>query len=493
MSLAPEYIPLSTKGKRKLNGQPVAKPSSIAATGTVSSGSIPSGSTTTTTTTTVGTPQDDGNNDNWPQSLKDFVTNCFENVLEGRRKDLENHLRQIIHNAQGKGQLNEIDWDERKLPTACGSLPNPKSKKLASDEAVHTVKRQRLNTSQSAAVNSVAGSSALSGMSSMANALPQTKSIMRDIDLTPEEMYRREQRARRFEQPTRMSTGSPPLSRHSSPFDDGPNVAIVVGTCQDLEKPYFRLTSEPDPAAVRPLPVLEKTYDLLKEKWFQQENYTYICEQFKSLRQDLTVQHIQNAFTVKVYETHARIALEKGDLGEYNQCQTNLKHLYEKGIKGNRKEFIGYRLLYYIFSQDQKEMRYLLEELTTSIKKNKCVQHALRVRSALAIGNYHAFFQLYLTAPMMSGYLMDQFVDRVRMDALKTLCKAFSTGLSCSFICEELGFESMDDLSIFLRNHRIKHLAKKDAQGFRLDTKQALPILMESSRQYQKIDLKGQL
>lgn len=69
-------------------------------------------------------------------------------------------------------------------------------------------------------------------------------------------------------------------------------------------------------------------------------------------------------------------------------------------------------------------MQYLLEELTSSIKKNQCVQHALRVRSALATCNYHVFFQLYLSAPMMTGYLMDQFVDRVRMDALKTLCKA---------------------------------------------------------------------
>ncbi len=85
----------------------------------------------------------------------------------------------------------------------------------------------------------------------------------------------------------------------------------IVGTNQRLEKPYLRLTSvrpsgplsvrhsaadfvasvpqEPDPATVRPLPVLRQTLELLKRKWKEEENYPYICDQFKSLRQDLTV------------------------------------------------------------------------------------------------------------------------------------------------------------------------------------------------------------
>jgi len=36
-------------------------------------------------------------------------------------------------------------------------------------------------------------------------------------------------------------------------------VLTVVGTCQDIEKPYFRLGADPDPAKVRPEKVLKKT------------------------------------------------------------------------------------------------------------------------------------------------------------------------------------------------------------------------------------------
>lgn len=45
-----------------------------------------------------------------------------------------------------------------------------------------------------------------------------------------------------------------------------------------------------DPTVVRPEEVLKKTLKLMKKKWKSKEvDYTYIDEQFRSMRQDLVV------------------------------------------------------------------------------------------------------------------------------------------------------------------------------------------------------------
>ena len=217
---------------------------------------------------------------------------------------------------------------------------------------------------------------------------------------------------------------SPFRSRDESPASaESPN-GPVIGTCRKLEKNYFRLTSAPKPEEVRPVPILEEMFALLRKKWKTEHKYSYACDQFKSLRQDLTVQHVKTEFTVRVYEAHARIALEIGDLGEYNQCQTQLRSLYKMGLNGKRDEFTAYRILYFIYTCSRTDMNDVLADLTPAEKRMESVSHALQVRAALASGNYIKFFRLFQATPYLGAYLLDMIVSRERLAALSTICRS---------------------------------------------------------------------
>ena len=62
-----------------------------------------------------------------------------------------------------------------------------------------------------------------------------------------------------------------------------------VGYCEDLEKEYLRLTGPPEPHAVRPERVLKKSLEFILKEYAGGRSYRYVCEQLKSIRQDLSV------------------------------------------------------------------------------------------------------------------------------------------------------------------------------------------------------------
>lgn len=49
----------------------------------------------------------------------------------------------------------------------------------------------------------------------------------------------------------------------------------------------------------------------------------------------------------------ARADVSQKDLGEYNQCQTMLRQLYELGLKGHPQEFLSYRIIYLLHTRNR--------------------------------------------------------------------------------------------------------------------------------------------
>lgn len=250
-----------------------------------------------------------------------------------------------------------------------------------------------------------------------------------------------------------------------------------IGESTTLEKPYLRLTTYPKREDVRPLHVLRCSLIHVKEKYRAEEDFEWTNAQMKSIRQDLTVQNIRDTFTLEVYETHARILLENGDLNEFNQCQTMLRsltegslsdpdgnHEFANGMGSEKKsvrleqtvdsadEFRAYSILYALIRKSWSRLKLDLIKVKVSIEAGgSCCKHALKVVNAVNCENYHAFFRLYESAPRMSPYLMDFLLQRVRDLSFGRMVASYRPSLSLSFLQASLGFSDYEETRIYLK------------------------------------------
>ncbi|KAL1302006.1 hypothetical protein AAFC00_002458 [Neodothiora populina] len=455
----------------------------------------------------------------WPQPVREYVGRAFaiDKPIPGiDRADIATKLKSIITNAAENNQLFTIDWPNHPLPQdvirqeralaqqfsaaatiASGSPMSPASKKRKSMDvesqdavaaaAAATVPPWRQKSTANLAERMTYPDRTTDKRQKKADQFRSGAATSKLSDL--------EKRKQRFDLGNSGGTSSPnnASSRDDSPMPDARN-GPVVGTCQKLEKSYLRLTAPPKPETVRPLPILKQTLGMLIKKWKDEHNYGYICDQFKSLRQDLTVQHIKTEFTVRVYEAHARIALEKGDVGEYNQCQTQLRALHKQKLGGCPGEFTAYRILYFIYTCNRTGMNDVLADLTAQDKENAAVKHALQTRTALATGNYHKFFRLFNEAPNMGAYLMDMFVDRERLSALAKICRAFKPDVRVDYLTEEFAFANDQQCAQFICDYGGQQLLEQKPDGVRFACGKAGNHFDIAKQQaFRGVDIKGQI
>ncbi|CAI9264696.1 unnamed protein product [Lactuca saligna] len=368
-------------------------------------------------------------------------------------------------------------------------------------------KRQHIGEGKSAPINNNNNDSSSSDSDKEQGLTAYYASAITLAD-SPEEKKRRESRSKRFEKnhgnrttynnnnnnnkaknlyTRRASMSMLANSSNTNTSDDsgGASRAVedidwdsltVKGTCQEIEKRYLRLTSAPDPSTVRPEEVLEKALVMVQES---QKNYLYKCDQLKSIRQDLTVQRIRNELTVKVYETHARLAIEVGDLSEINQCQSQLQTLYAEGIKGCHMEFSAYNLLCVILhSKNNRDHLSAMSRLSVEARKDEAVKHALAVRAAVTSGNYVLFFRLYKIAPNLNTCLMDLYVEKMRYAAVKCMTRSYRPTLPVNYVAQVLGFQEngLEECTEWLKAHGAS-LAMDNSGEMMIDAKASMASL----------------
>lgn len=357
----------------------------------------------------------------WPPSMRSWVDRCFSSCSTNIERDLmEKKLKVHISNSliRSCGSLSTINWGSE--PTLVVKL-----------DTIATKSERTLNNA------------------SNTPSLPK---------VPKKTLNAKEARAKRF---TTSSSSLSPSFKTPSPSESLENMKAlreenilidkdsIIGSCQTLEKPYLRLTSAPDPLTVRPLPVLRKALNWLEKMieghlekgTMDEERYHYICDQFKSLRQDLTVQGIKSAFTVKVYEGHAKLAILQGDMGQFNQCQSQLMELYSLFPSDLIRDFKSYRLLYLLGTRNELEMVSFLKE------DHELLPHIYQLRRSLVVGNSLEFIMYFRKLDLFSKKILSSLgvVERVRRMALLSLCRSFRPFLPLSVLENYISLSVGDD------------------------------------------------
>lgn len=235
-----------------------------------------------------------------------------------------------------------------------------------------------------------------------------------------------------------------------------------VGRSTAMERAYTRY--EPLVDDIRPLPVLRSAFLYIVRRAKAMEaaegvkaGQKYLSDQLKGMRQDLRVQNIVTGFTVKVYEQHAQLCLEMGDIGEFNQCQAALKHLYESPAlnleRCHARDFFLYRVVYLTLSEQYDSLSTELITFTNAqltgatphgmdVDKNT-MNRTLALCNACVNGDTSTICRLLRDFPVYMSYLVRIYLQKLRITWLREILVAMKGSLTMRFLMASLGFTAV--------------------------------------------------
>ncbi|CAD8073253.1 unnamed protein product [Paramecium sonneborni] len=189
---------------------------------------------------------------------------------------------------------------------------------------------------------------------------------------------------------------------------------------QSLHKPYLRLTQQIDFSQIRPLPILQQALKLFKKQYKSGEiDYQYFSDQLRSIRQDINVQNIENEFTIKIYETNAKLSIENFDLHTFQQCQMKLLELYLMPIKTkNKQEFLCYIILYHALKNNHDQLLNIFNTQDIDIE-NDLIYFSMNMSSYLSTKNYYKIFRCYYYASNKMSKMIEPFLTQLRKGLIK--------------------------------------------------------------------------
>ena len=236
--------------------------------------------------------------------------------------------------------------------------------------------------------------------------------------------------------------------------------------------------------------------------------YRFLWDRYRGLRTDITVQHLQDEFSVTLYEQMVRFhifaeyelceeAASAADTEGYNshlnieqlqKCFASLFHQYdvlrEKGRpQVNEAEFRCYFLLLTMdthgkYGVDPAQPKIDLSKLCPDVLGAPALKFYLRIQRANAARDYIAFFNLVQGAPYMASCLLHAYFVPVRARALRQLTgKGYRPGeaFPLSDVAEWLMLDTPDEAKDFCHLHGVRQFAdagrlciKADASSFSL-------------------------